>query len=314
MLYIGIDLGGTNIKAGLVDDTYKIIHSASIPTGADRSDREIVSDMARLAIRVASEAGYDINKDVKSVGIGSPGTCDSKNGVLTFSPNINFRNTPMRDIMHEFFDIPVYIGNDANVAALGEFKVLGEDIDNFVFVTLGTGVGGGIIINKKIYEGSNGAGGEIGHIKVRDGGEKCGCGRYGCWETEASVTALIRKTEQKIRSCPDSAMKKICDEEGGRVSGKTAFVAAKAGDTSAKEVVDEYIKCVGEGIVDMVNIFQPAALVIGGAISKEGDYLLKPIEKLVKEESYKHPGMQTQIRIAKLGNDAGIIGAALLGE
>lgn len=313
MLNIGIDLGGMSIKAGIVDDSFKIIHSATAPTGADRPDDQIVRDMALLCIRVCEEAGYDINKDIGSIGIGSPGTCDSKNGILTFSPNINFRNTPMRDIMHKYVNVPVYIGNDANVAALGEYKVLDEDVENFIAVTLGTGVGGGIIINRKIYEGKSGAAGEIGHIRVRNNGVKCGCGRYGCWETEASVSGLIRKTKEKMVICPDSLMHEEAAKEG-EVSGKTAFIAAKKGDKAAKEVVDEYIDSVGQGICDMINIFQPEILVVGGAISKEGDYLLNPVRELVKSDTYKHPGIQTEVRAAKLGNDAGIIGAALLGE
>ncbi len=315
-MYIGIDLGGTAIKAGLVDDNYKIVHSSSVPTGAQRHFSEIIKDMADLAIRVTKEAGYDIKKDVKSVGIGSPGICDTKNGVVVSSANINFKNAPICAELQKHIDLPVYLGNDANVAALGEFKVLDDDsVEHMIAITLGTGVGGGIIINKKIYDGFNGAAAEMGHFQVQmTGGEPCGCGRTGCWEAYGSVTALIRETKRAIEAHPESAMVKEVAKNNGKVSGKTAFVCAKAGDSVAKQVVDNYIRAVAEGIASVINIFQPQVLVIGGAISKEGDYLLNPIKKIVEECRYSNDFTHTELRIAKLGNDAGIIGAALLGE
>lgn len=314
-MYIGIDLGGTNIKAGLVDDNYKILHSAMVPTGAQRPQDEIVKDMAMLAIRVANEAGYDINKDVKSIGIGSPGTSDSKNGVLVYANNINFLDVPIRAEMQKYIDLPIYLGNDANVAAWGEFAVLDDpDIQHMVAITLGTGVGGGVIINRQIYDGFNGSAAEIGHFQVeQNNGEPCTCGRTGCWESYGSVTGLIRETNRAIEKNPNCSMAKYA-KESGKVSGRTAFDAAKAGDLVAKDVVDRYIRSVAEGIVSVINIFQPQVLVIGGAISKEGDYLLDPINEWVKRFRYTRNVPQTEIRIAKLGNDAGIIGAALLGK
>lgn len=315
-MYIGIDLGGMSIKAGLVDDNYKIIAHDAVPTGASRHYSEILKDMAMLAIKVTKDAGYDIEKDVKSIGIGSPGTCDSKNGVLVYANNINFLNVPMREEIQKYINLPVYIGNDANVAALGEYMVLGDDsVENMIAVTLGTGVGGGIIINKKIYEGFNGAGGEIGHFQVMtDGGEHCTCGRDGCWEAYASVSALIRQTRRAIESNPESMLAKSVDGDLSKVNGKTPFDCAQSGDKVAQEVVDNYIRYVAEGIVSVINIFQPQVLVIGGAISKQGDYLLNPIKAWVKDHCYTSEGVEaTDIRIATLGNDAGIIGAALLG-
>lgn len=315
-MYIGIDLGGTGIKAGLVDDNYKIIHSASVPTGAQRHYSEIIKDMAMLAIRVTEEAGFDIKKDVKSIGIGSPGSCDSKNGILIYANNINFENVPMRAEMQKYIDLPIYIGNDANVAALGEFMVLEDkDVEHMIAITLGTGVGGGIIINKKIFEGFNGVAGEIGHFQVQmDGGEPCSCGRTGCWEAYGSVTALIRETKRAIEKNPDCDMAKDVAKKGGEVNGITPFAWAKKGDSVAQGVVDRYFNAVAQGIASVINIFQPQVLVIGGAISKEGDYLLNPVKEIVRKTIYSRGVEQTDIRIAKLGNDAGIIGAALLGE
>jgi len=315
-MYIGIDLGGTNIKVGLVDDNCKILHSGMVPTGAKRSYQEILKDMAELAIRVTKEAGCDITKDVKSIGIGSPGTCDSKNGVLVYTNNINFDNVPMRAEIQKYIDLPVYIGNDANVAAWGEFVTLNDpDLEHMIFITLGTGVGGGVIINRKIYDGFNGAAAEIGHFQVaKDGGEMCTCGRSGCWEAYGSVTALIRETKRAIEANPGCVMAKKVEENDGRVSGRTAFDAAKGGDAIAQKVVDEYIHNIAEGMASVINIFQPQVLVIGGAISKEGDYLVNPIKEWVARFRYSKNIPQTEIRIAQLGNDVGIIGAALLGK
>lgn len=314
-MYVGIDLGGTGIKAGLVDDNYKILHTASVPTGAQRHYSEIIKDMAQLAIRVTKEAGFDIKKDVKSVGIGSPGTCDSKNGILVYANNLNFENVPMREEMNKYIDLPIYIGNDANVAALGEFMVLNDkNVEHMVAITLGTGVGGGVIVGKKIYDGFNGAAAEIGHFQVQMyGGEPCTCGRTGCWEAYGSVTALIRETKRAIETNPDCDMAKDAAENGGHINGKTAFDWAKKGDAVALQVVDGYIHAVAEGLVSVINIFQPEVLVIGGAISKEGDYLLNPIKAIIEKARYSRNIPQADIRIAKLGNDAGIVGAALLG-
>lgn len=194
----------------------------------------------------------------------------------------------MREEMNKYIDLPIYIGNDANVAALGEFMVLDDkNVNHMVAITLGTGIGGGVIINKKIYDGFNGAAAEIGHFQVQmTDGEACTCGRNGCWEAYGSVTALIRETKRAIEAHPDCDMAKDVAAHDGHVSGKTAFVWAKKGDPVAQEVVDNYIHAVAEGIVSVINIFQPEVLVIGGAISKEGDYLLNPIKKHVEQFRY----------------------------
>lgn len=315
-MYVGIDLGGTEIKAGLVSDDLKIIRKDKVPTGATRHYSEIIKDMAYLAKKVVSDAGYDINKDIEHIGIGSPGACDSENGILVFAGNLNFDKVPMAEEMRKHINLPVYIGNDANAAALGEFYMLEDKEVKFMLaVTLGTGVGGGIIINKKIYEGFNGIAGELGHFQVMaSGGEKCTCGREGCFEAHASVTALIRETKRAIEKNPDSLMAKMVEGDLGRVNGKTSFDAMRAGDAVAKEVVDNYIRHVGEGIVSLINIFQPEVVVIGGAISKEGEYLINPVSEIVKKNVFCKSVAQTKIRVSRLGNDAGIIGAAMLGK
>lgn len=309
MYYIGVDLGGTNIAAGVVDENGKILSQGSTPTLNERHYSEIVKDMAELCRKVAQDAGLGL-KDIKAVGIGSPGSIDNANGVVAYSNNINMDHTPIAEELQKYIDLPVNVENDANAAAFGEYVVNGGGADDFVFITLGTGVGGGVIINKKIYRGFNGVGGELGHVTLVHGGEPCTCGNKGCWEAYASVTALIRQTKAAMEKNPDSLMFKIAEDEG-KVSGKTAFAAAKQGDAAAQAVVDKYIEYVADGIVGMINIFQPEKLVIGGGISKEGDYLLKPIIDYVNKYQYNRYMKKTEISIAKLFNEAGIIGAAL---
>ena len=207
-------------------------------------------------------------------------------------------------------DIPVYVENDANVAALGEYEVNAKGSESFVFVTLGTGVGGGVVINGEIFRGFNGVGSEPGHTVINMNGEQCTCGRKGCWEAYASVTALIRQTRAAMDKHPDSLMVKVAEKEG-RVSGRTPFLAAKEGDIYAQEVVNKYFEYIAEGITNLVNTFQPEMVVIGGSISKEGDYLLKPVCEFVRKNDFNRFMPKTEIKIAKLFGDAGIIGAAL---
>lgn len=309
-MYIGIDLGGTNIAVGLVDETPKVIANSSRPTGATRDYKEIIKDMAELCKEVTEGAGYTMD-DIKGIGIGSPGTVDPTGEVVIYANNLGWDNIPVVQELKKYYpNIPMKIDNDANVAAYGEYVVNGNGAESFVAVTLGTGVGGGIVLNNRIYKGFNGSGGEIGHFVMTYDGEQCTCGRKGCWETYASVTALIRQTKEAIEKNPDSLMAKNAEEEG-KVSGRTSFEAAKQGDKVAQEVVDTYLKYVADGVTSIINIFQPNVLVIGGGISKEGDYLLNPIKEYVAKNVYCKAVIQTEVKIATLMNDAGIIGAAL---
>lgn len=311
-MYIGIDLGGTNIAAGLVNSEGKILHSAGIPTQKERHWSEIAKDMAALAERVTVEGGYSL-QDIQAVGIGCPGTIDKKNGVVVYSNNIVMHNVPVAAEFRKYVDLPVFLENDANAAALGEYAVCGEGVDSFVFMTLGTGVGGGIILNGKVWSGFNGAGAEIGHQTLVFGGEPCTCGRRGCLEAYASVTALIRQTKEAMEAHPYSAMNEwACTH--GRVSGRTAFECAKAGDPTAIAVRDRYIEYVAEGICSIVNVLQPEILSIGGGISREGDTLLTPIKDYFAVGDYNKYMPKTDIRIATLFGDAGIVGAAKTAE
>ena len=309
-MYIGIDLGGTNIAVGLVDETHKVVAQNSRSTNAGRDYKEIIKDMAELCTEVVDMAGCSIS-DIKGIGVGSPGSIDSKNGVVVYANNLDWHFVPLAEELNKYFpNIPVAVENDANAAAFGEYVVNGGGADSFVAITLGTGVGGGIVLNKEIYRGFNGAGGEIGHFTLVHDGESCTCGKSGCWEAYASVTALIRQTENAIKDDPDGLMAQKA-AENGHVSGRTAFDAAKEGDPAAKKVVDKYINYVADGISSVINIFQPEVLVIGGGISKEGDYLLKPVQEYINKYTYCKDIPQTVLKIATLFNDAGIIGAAM---
>lgn len=312
-MYIGIDLGGTNIAVGLVDEQGKMVRKDSVPTNASRHYAEIVKDMAMLSLKVIKDAGYEV-KDVKAVGIGSPGTPDDEKGILVYANNLKFRNVPIRAEMQKYIDLPIHLDNDANCAALAEaIAGAAKDVDTSVTITLGTGVGSGVVIHKKIYSGFNYAASELGHMVIRMDGELCTCGRKGCWEVYASATALINQTKEAAEKNPDSMVYKLIDGNIEKVSGKTAFEAARAGDTVGKQVVQQYIRYLAEGITNVINIFQPDVLAIGGGICKEGDYLLNPLKEAIVNMTYSRDIPQTQIKIAQLGNDAGIVGAAMLG-
>ncbi len=308
-MYIGIDLGGTNIAVGLVTDDGKIIKSGSTPTLLPRDYKEIVSDMAKLSEKIVAEEGLTM-ADIDGIGIGCPGSVDSRNGVVAFSNNLKMEHTPLVAEMKKYFNKPINILNDADAAAYGEYMINGNNVDSFIFITLGTGVGGGIIINKKVYSGFNGAGGELGHITLVHNGIPCNCGNIGCWEAYASVTALIRQTKEAMEKYPDSKMNEIAAKDG-KVNGRTAFAAAKAGDKAGNEVVKQYIEYVASGLVSIINIFQPEKIVIGGGISREGDYLLNPIKDYCNKHEYNKYLEKTELSIATLYNDAGIVGAAL---
>ena len=313
--YVGIDLGGTNIVAGVVDENYNIISKASTKTNCPRPEKEIADDMAKMALQAVKNANLKIS-NIEWIGIGTPGIANSATGIIERANNLGFVNTPMVKYIKETIDKPVFIENDANAAAYGEFVAgAAKEARNAICVTLGTGVGAGIIIDGKIYSGSNYAGAEIGHTVIEVDGAECSCGRKGCFEAYSSATGLIRMSKEAMEKNPDSIMNKMAQEKGGKVTARTSFDAMRAGDKSAKEVVDKYIKYLAAGITNTINIFQPDILCIGGGVCNEGDPLLLPVKALVENEDFaKNSEKRTEIVIAKLGNDAGIIGAAFLGN
>ncbi|HHV30591.1 ROK family protein [Acetivibrio mesophilus] len=315
MYYIGIDLGGTNIAIGLVNEEGKILHKDSVPTLRERPYQEIIKDMAMLTQKVIKDAGVSVDQ-VKNIGVGSPGTPNCKDGILVYNNNLNFRNVPIRSEMQKYIDLPVYLDNDANCAALAE-SVAGaaKGAKISVTITLGTGIGGGVVIDGKTYSGFNYAGGELGHTVLMVDGEACSCGRMGCWEAYASATALIRQTKKAAQENPESLINKLVEGDLSKIDAKTAFDAAKQGDKTGEMVVQQYIKYIAEGLINMINIFMPEVLVIGGGICKEGEYLLKPLRELIRQGVYSKEDIpQTVLKTAEMGNDAGIIGAAMLGK
>lgn len=314
MYYIGVDLGGTKIAVGIVNENNEIVKKLSCPTRAERENDAVTADIAALINDVISSCGTDKN-DIAYVGIACPGALNIDTGVVERACNLNMENYPIAERLEGMVGMKVYIENDANAAALGE-AVAGaaKGAKNSIMVTLGTGVGGGIIIDGKIYSGFNYAGGELGHMVIEHGGRPCNCGRAGCWEAYSSATALIALTKEAMEKHPESIMHSIVEKEG-KVSGKTAFVAQRQGDIAGDEVVKTYIAYLATGVTNVINLFQPEILCIGGGVSNEGDGLIVPLKAAVDEEVFtKNSNNKTEIRIAMLGNDAGIIGAAGIGK
>ncbi|MBQ4556735.1 MAG: ROK family protein [Clostridia bacterium] len=311
MRKIGIDLGGTNIAAGIVDENGTIIFKKSVPTGASRPKEQIIDDIATLCRELTSEANIPFS-DIESVGIAVPGGVDEKSGEILFTPNIPFSGINICKILSEKLNGKrVGIANDANAATLAEvFCGAAKGADNAVMITLGTGVGGGIVIDKKIYSGSNGLAAEIGHFVIQVGGEKCGCGRRGCFEAYGSATALIRMTKDELNTCFMSGEPTLM-AESSKISARTAFDAYKQGDAAAARVIDKYITYLANGISSLINIFQPDVFIIGGGVSGEKQFLIDLLQPKVDEEDFaRKANKRTRLCTAVCGNDAGIIGAA----
>jgi len=315
MYYVGIDLGGTNFAVGICNENYEIIARGEGKTNAPRPYEELCADMAKLTEQVVAGAGLSMN-DIQWIGIGSPGAIDAKTGEIVYANNLGYVHAQMGSELKRLTGKDVYMENDANAAAYGE-AVAGaaKGADVSVTITLGTGVGGGIIINGKVFSGWNNFGAELGHTVIVKDGRPCSCGRKGCWEAYASVSGLIFQTKEAMIDHPESEMWKIVEGDINQVNGRTAFDAMRRGDAVAKAVCDKYIEYIACGAANVINIFQPEVLVFGGGISKEGETLLAPMRPLVQEYDYaRFGGKQTKIVAAKLGRDAGLIGAAFLGR
>ncbi|MBQ7485641.1 MAG: ROK family glucokinase [Oscillospiraceae bacterium] len=305
---VGIDLGGTNIAVGVVDSAYRIIAHHSVPTGAEREASAVIDDIAAAVDAALRKVGLT-TADCACAGIGSPGTCDSERGVVVRAYNLNWFDVPVCAILSEKLGIPVRLSNDANCAALGE-TVAGaaRGCRNVVMITLGTGVGGGIIIGGSIYAGMHSAGAELGHILLKMDGELCTCGRRGCWEAYASATALCRQATAAAQEDPKSLLYGVPE-----MTGKRVFDAAEQGDETARRVVERYCEYVAAGLTDLVNALAPDMILLGGGISRQGERLLEPIRRYVAAHCFGGAqGAVPRIAAAELGNEAGIIGAAAL--
>ncbi len=311
MYYVGVDIGGMSIKIGIVDGNGKILRQTAIITEKITPELQI-EKVANKIEELLKTYGYTKDQ-IKGVGVGCPGAI-TKQGMVRSSSNLKWTYFPLKELLESLIGLPVRVANDADAATLGEYIFgINKKYDNVVMFTLGTGVGGGIIINKKLYEGTNGVVAELGHINLRLGGHKCGCGRRGCFEQYASATALIRQTKYAMNKDKSSLMWELCENSLDKVDGKTAFMAAKAGDKTGKNVVEKYVSYIAEGLLDYCNIFRPDAFIIGGGISKEGRYLTDKIVKYLDMMDYGYPGSpRAEVLTATLKNDAGIIGAASL--
>jgi glucokinase len=312
--YVGIDLGGTNIAAGLVGEDGTLKSQLSVPTKSGRSAREIVKDMASLAKKVA-EMGEIPWENIEAIGIGVPGTANRDTGMVEYANNLGFYDEPMVSMLKEELPgKPIRFDNDANAAAWGEYVAgSGKGSKSMLAVTLGTGVGGGIILDGKLFRGVNYAAGEFGHFVIDRNGIPCNCGRRGCFETYASATALVAQTKEAMEQHPESLLWELCGKNIDQVEGKTLFDGVRQGDEIAKQILSQFIEYLAAGLVDLINIFQPEVLCIGGGISKAGDLLLKPLQAIIDKEDYAATSRnRTNITVAMLDNDAGLIGAALL--
>lgn len=295
-MILGIDIGGTGIKFGVVDQDYRIVKSCAIPTGAHRAVTAIIDDIIATAKQLRTE--YDFDR----IGIGTPGDIDSENGVCKRAGNLPYDNTPVVQMISEALELPVYIANDATAALYGEiYAGAGKDYQNIIMLTLGTGVGGGIAIHGKPYLGSKGYGGELGHMVIKYDGLPCPCGLRGCLEQYASVTALIRQAKEAAAAHPASLLAQMAGEN---FSARDIFTAKLKGCPVAAAVIEQYAEYVAIGINSFENIFQPEAYIIGGAISNQEENLLSPIRKKLDKPAV--------LLTSALKNDAGIIGAAVV--
>lgn len=300
MYRIGIDLGGTSIAAGLVDASLRIVDRCGVRTNAPRPLDGMLDDIAAMVETLLRRNRLG-RGDVASVGVGVPGTANQENGHLEDANNLGFDDVPFLPALEEKLKLPARFANDANAAAWGEYRAGRYPEKSFLLMTIGTGIGGGIILNGRLWEGVNGAAAEFGHMTIRFDGVPCTCGRTGCFEAYASASALIRQARERMPDGPE------------RLDAKAVFDGAAAGDRVCLQLVDNYTTYLAEGTANIINLFQPERLCVGGGVSRAGDALLLPLrEKTARRIYTRNAGRNTVITLARLDNDAGIIGAALL--
>lgn len=312
MKYVGIDVGGTNLVAGVVDEAGNILDKVSHPVDKEMTADEMCIELARMAKKVCGMSDIDEEK-IAAVGVGLPGLVDNKAGVVIKTPNMPFHNTKFRELFQSEWNKPVYLGNDANCAAIGEYWAgAAKGCDPAMMVTLGTGIGGGLVVGGKLFTGYGNAGMEVGHMMIHPNGALCGCGKRGCWEQYGSATALIRLTRIEMEKDHKSVLWELCGGEGDKVNGRTAFQGARLGDAAAKRALALYLEGLSIGLINLINILQPEIICLGGGISNaEDDLLLDPLRKLVADGVFdKH--VKIRLEKASLGNDAGVVGAAML--
>lgn len=308
MYRIGIDLGGTNIALGAVDAQGVLAARCTAPTPAGLSPEALLDDVARWVRRCLDDAGIG-PEDCSGVGIGCPGSCDTQAGLVRRAPNLGWTDVPVRRLLRARLGLPVALANDADCAALGE-AVFGaaRGRSSALLITLGTGVGGGFVIDGKLYSGHRGLGGEFGHMCIAPGGVRCGCGQDGCWEAYASASALVRQAAEAAAQHPDSILNSL-----PALNGKAVYDAARAGDAAAQAVTAQYARYVALGLTNLINALAPEAVLLGGGVAAAGDALLEPVRACVRARFFhRDPALLPEILPAALGGDAGIRGAAAL--
>ena len=314
MMYIGLDVGGTTFKAGVVNEKGEILCKAAYPTMIELPYAKIIENMANLCRQVVADAGLTM-ADIASIGVGVPGIFDQKTGVIPFCTNLGWHDIPFVEEMHRHIDLPVYVDNDATVAGLAEsIAGVSAGSEASVFLTLGTGVGGGIIINGKPYSGVHGIGSEIGHMILKLDGEPCTCGNHGCFERYASATAIIREAKKAVAEHPESSILQKCGGDPEKINAKIVIDAAREGDAAGAQVFGDYVRALANGIVSIIHLLDPEMIVLGGGVSMAGDFLLDAVREAVKPLVMFKTMPFARIEQARLGNDAGIIGAAMLGR
>lgn len=312
MIVLGIDIGGTSIKGASINDKGLILDRFSLQVKKEDTPETTIGNLANIINEFIYNHQY--KEKIKGIGIGVPGIVDFDLGTVISSPNLpTWEGFNIKEFLQKSTKLPVFLNNDANVAALGESIFgAGKKYKNMIMLTLGTGVGGGIIIDKKIYDGNKHRGAELGHMVIELNGRQCGCGRKGCFEAYASATALIRDTKEAMDAYPESELHQVY-EELQEVTARNAFIAARRNDPAALEVVNNYVIYLCEGIMNYCNIFRPEAVVLSGGVANEGDYLLNKVRDYLEEHEYGfHLSPKVNIEIASLGYDSGKIGAACL--
>ena len=309
---IGVDLGGTNIAVGLIDlDGRRILHKKSVKTRAPRPCEEISCDIKAVCLDLCYMAGIKL-AEVLWIGIATPGIVRA--GVVISAVNLGWSDEPFGEILSRITGRPTFVANDANAAAYAEAKWgCGVGEDSLIAITLGTGIGGGIILDGKIWEGFNGFAAELGHMVIDVGGRHCGCGLRGCFEAYCSATALVHETRRMMKLYPDSLMWELAKGDITRIDGRTAFIANAEGDLAAHQVIDDFVNYLAIGIANIINIFQPSVVCLGGGISGQGEELMRPLRERLRYTSFGTKDMRTRVETAVYKNDAGIIGAGLLG-
>lgn len=310
---IGIDMGGMSVKFGLVDKENRLIDKMVIPTRLDVPAQTMLEDMTQTVLELLNKQGL-VLADCEGIGIGSPGTVDDRNGVILYSNNFGWENIAIVEKMQEQLPVNIRLANDADVAALGEVQAgAAKGVKNAVLLTLGTGVGSGIILNGKIFHGPLNGGTELGHMVIQTGGELCTCGRRGCLEAYASATALLRMAKRAAKENPESIMNEMCGKQLENINGVIPFEAAAEDDEAARKVIEEYEDYLAAGIANIINIFRPEMIILGGGVAGQKESLTGPLQEKVNKLCFgREHGQIAQIVTSGLGNDAGMIGAAAL--